>query len=283
MRPVPSSARSSAADKYPVSRRVSRRSLATARLARGGPRAARGGLARRLVTEFSTGLTLTNAPADIAAGPDGNLWFTEQGLLPGVGSIDPGRPATSPSTPPACSNVPGDIVGGPDGGVWFTIAGANESVARIDPGTGDIVTHAVAVRLQRDRPRRRRRRQPLVHGAADKGKLGRMAPDGQVTEFDADLSGDETLNDVAVGPDGWIWFTVEHDGGAAARTSSLHSISRVNPADGDICHFSEGLTGAPNKIVAASDGKLYFTESGDPGRDRPHQDRRHDQGVHAPA
>jgi hypothetical protein len=26
------------------------------------------------VTEFSTGLTVANAPADITTGPDGNLW-----------------------------------------------------------------------------------------------------------------------------------------------------------------------------------------------------------------
>jgi hypothetical protein len=32
------------------------------------------------VTEFSTGLTVANAPADITTGPDGNLWFTEQGI-----------------------------------------------------------------------------------------------------------------------------------------------------------------------------------------------------------
>ena len=100
-----------------------------------------------------------------------------------------------------------------------------------------------------------------------------MATDGSVTEFDADLSGDEHLKDVAVGPDGWVYYTVEHDGGMSkGRSAVLHSISRVNPADGDICHFSDGLTGAPNKIISASDGKLYFTISDDPaaiGRIKP--------------
>ena len=63
-----------------------------------------------------------------------------------------------------------------------------------------------------------------------------MTTDGTVTEFDADLSGDDTLNDVAVGPDGGLYFTVEHDGGMSrTRSTVLHSISRVNPADGDIC------------------------------------------------
>ena len=41
------------------------------------------------MTEFSTGLTVANAPADITTGPDGNLWFTEQGILQGIGRITP--------------------------------------------------------------------------------------------------------------------------------------------------------------------------------------------------
>ena len=180
-----------------------------------------------LVTEFSTGLTALNAPADIAPGPDGNLWFTEQGLLPGVGKITPAGTITE--YPAALLTVPGDIVGGEDGGVWFTQDGLSESIARIDPDTGAIVEHAVpsganVTGLDADDEGN------LWFGEADKGMLGRIAPDGQVTEFDADLSGDETIKDVAVGPDGWIWFTVEHDGGVnKGRTSSLHSIGRVNP------------------------------------------------------
>jgi len=250
-----------AADKYPVSRRVSRR--LTAALASVAALAVVPATAQAsLVTEFSTGLTALNAPADIAPGPDGNLWFTERGLLPGVGKITPAGTITE--YPAALLTVPGDIVAGEDGGVWFTQDGLSESIARIDPDTGAIVEHAVpsganVTGLDADDEGN------LWFGEADKGMLGRMAPDGQVTEFDADLSGDETIKDVAVGPDGWIWFTVEHDGGVSkGRTSSLHSIGRVNPADGDFCHFSEGLTGAPNKLVAASDGKLYFTITGDP-------------------
>ena len=250
-----------AADKYPVSRKAFRRSLAAvasvaAVLAL--PSAASAGL----VTEFSTGLTLTNAPADITAGPDGNLWFTEQGLLPGVGRITPGGAITE--YPVSLLTVPGDITAGQDGGVWFTERGLTDAIARIDPATGNITEH------------------PLPNGTgvtglttgddgdlwfaeADRGKVGRMTPAGDLTEYDLGLSGDETLKDLTNGPDGWIWFTIEHDGGAPfARTESLHKIGRINPADGDICFFSAGLTGAPNKIVAASDGKLYFTESGNP-------------------
>jgi streptogramin lyase len=245
--------RSAAADKYPVSRRVGRRSfaaLASVAAVLALPAATQA----TPVTEFSTGLTVANAPAAITAGPDGNLWFTEQGLLPGIGRITPSGDITE--YPAALLQVPGDIVGGTDGGVWFTQSGSSEEIGRIDTATGAVTTFPAptgaglaGIDVDGDGN--------LWFGEADKGKVGRMATDGTVTEFNADLSGDDHLKDVAVGPDGWIYYTVENDG-------ALHSISRVNPADGDICHFSAGLTGAPNKIVSASDGKLYFTISGDP-------------------
>ena len=81
--------RSNAADKYPVSRRVSRRSLAAlasvvAVLAL--PAGASAITPTPRITEFAP-LTATNAPGDITAGPDGDLWFTEEGLLPGIGRI----------------------------------------------------------------------------------------------------------------------------------------------------------------------------------------------------
>src|SRR6478752_1050249 len=141
------------ADKYPVSRRVSRRSLAA--LASVAVVFALPATAQATpVTEFSTGLTVANAPADITTGPDGNLWFTEQGLLPGIGRITAtGDIVTYPA--PNGAGLAGLDVDA-DGNLWF--------------------------------------------GEADKGKLGRMAIDGTVTEFDADLSGDEQLKDVAIGP-----------------------------------------------------------------------------------
>ena len=90
MRPESSSGLPDAADNYPVPRRVSRRSLAAlasvaAVLAL--PASASSITPTPRVTEFVTGLTLANAPGDITAGPDGNLWFTEQGVLPGIGRI----------------------------------------------------------------------------------------------------------------------------------------------------------------------------------------------------
>jgi streptogramin lyase len=38
-----------------------------------------GAAAAPTITEFTNGLTANSAPFEIAAGPDGNLWFTEFG------------------------------------------------------------------------------------------------------------------------------------------------------------------------------------------------------------
>jgi hypothetical protein len=50
------------------------------------------------VTEFTAGLTLNSGPNRIAAGPDGNLWFTEFADPGGSGGSR--RAPTSQSSPP---------------------------------------------------------------------------------------------------------------------------------------------------------------------------------------
>ena len=206
------------------------------------------------VTEFDAGLTPGNAPADITAGPDGNLWFTQRGVLPGIGTITPAGAVTE--YPVAPLQVPGEITTGPDGALWFTERGPTDAIARIEPATGTITDHSLP---GGSRPT------GIAAGAdgnlwfteRSAGKIGRMTPAGELTEFSSGLSGGDTLNDIAAGPDGKLWFTVEHDGS--------HRIGSIDPYDPhDPCFYADGLTGAPNQITAASDGKLYFTETGDP-------------------
>jgi streptogramin lyase len=215
-----------------------------------------------VVTEFTSGLTLTNAPASIAAGPDGNVWFTEQGVLPGVGRITPAGSITEYPTSPL--QTPGEIVSGPDGGMWFTETGLTNAIARLDPSDGSIAEHTLpdgtnpqAITAGPDGA--------LWFTEVDKSKLGRMATDGTYTEYDLGLGGSDVLKDVTAGPDdGKLWFTVANDSG--------NQIGRLAAATGNVTHFTAGLTGAPDQIVAAGDGNLYFTESGNPaaiGRIKP--------------
>ena len=74
------------------------------------------------------------------AGPDGNLWFTDQGTTPAIGMINPTTHAISefsaglnPGSSPGAS-----IVVGPDGALWFMDGGTTPAIGRIDP-----TTHAI--------------------------------------------------------------------------------------------------------------------------------------------
>ena len=69
---------------------------------------------------------LQNTPWAIAAGPDGNLWFTEYGGGVGkIGRITTTGAITEYATPTALSG-PWAIAAGPDGNMWFTELIANK-------------------------------------------------------------------------------------------------------------------------------------------------------------
>jgi streptogramin lyase len=250
----------SAADNYPVPRTV--RNLAAA-LASVAALLALPAPALADVTEFTTGLGVDNAPIDITAGPDGNLWFTEQGLVPAIGRITP--TGTITEYPVGLLKEPGEITAGPDGALWFTVRGLSDQIGRIDPADGAITefpldpgTVPTGITAGKDGA--------LYFGMKGTAGIGRITTAGDVTDFDAELYAGDTLNDVAAGADGKVWFTVEHDGGAdLGRIWDVAKIGRLDPGSGDVAHFDGGLTSMrPNQIVAASDGKLYFTESDNP-------------------
>jgi streptogramin lyase len=132
---------------------------------------------------------------------------------------------------------------------------------------------------------------------SDDEAVGRITPQGQVTEFSAGLDPYSDLGDMAVGPDGNLWFAdhgrrpaIGHitpqgtitefragldpkskPGGIAAgldgnvwftdpRNSS--AVGRVTPS-GEITEFSTGLSpkGFPGRIVAGPDGNLWFGDT----------------------
>ena len=108
-------------------------------------------------------------PTRIARGPDGNLWFTEnQATKQGIARMTPDGTATEfPLLPAVSFRHVRDIVSAPDGNLWFT-----------EPETG-------------------------VGGDPNAAAIGRITPDGTITEFtfDGDPWG------ITVGPDGSLWFT----------------------------------------------------------------------------
>src|SRR6266496_4464082 len=75
------------------------------------------------ITEYPVP-TAHSRPEGIAAGPDGNLWFTEGGGNK-IGRITTGGAITEYPVPTAYS-YPWGIAAGPDGNLWFTEGDGNK-------------------------------------------------------------------------------------------------------------------------------------------------------------
>ena len=91
-----------------------------------------GGAWAQVVTEFSAGITAGAAPYGITAGPDGNLWFTEEGGNR-IGRITPSGVVTEFSAGITANAQLEFITPGPDGNLWFTEQSGNR-IGRITTG-----------------------------------------------------------------------------------------------------------------------------------------------------
>ena len=191
-------------------------------------------------------VTAGSSPYALAAGPDGNLWFTEL-TANRIGRITPAGVVTEFSA--GISSSGEGITAGPDGNLWFAEPAGR--VGRITPA--GVVTEFSA---------------GITAGANVAGiapgpdgnlwftelqgpRIGRITPAGVVTEFSAGITAGAGPLGIAQGPDGNLWFT-EYDG---------NRIGRITPT-GTVTEFSAGITAGahPGYIAAGPDGNLWFTE-----------------------
>ena len=194
------------------------------------------------ITEFPVP---DGSPYGIAAGPDGNLWFTD------LGSNRIGRITTSGTITefvvPTAGSDPGGIAAGPDGNLWFTENSGNK-IGRITP-SGTITEFPVPTSGS----------SPGWITAGPDGnvwftensgnKIGRITPSGTITEFPIPTSGCDPEG-ITAGPDGNLWF-VEYFG---------NKIGRITPS-GAITEFPvPTAASSPAGIAAGPDGNLWFTE-----------------------
>ena len=196
------------------------------------------------VTEFWEGITLPASPVEIAAGPDGNLWFTE---LDGdaIGRITPSGVVTEFLDGISIGSGPLGITPGPDGNLWFTEYDAGR-IGRIT--TAGVVTEFSVGISPGSSPR------SIVTGAdgnlwytdTNGRRIGRITTAGVVTEFSIDAGFGGGPNAITLGPDGNVWWT--EPGG----------IGRMTPA-GTYMRFTGGY-GDLLGIAAGADGNLWVTE-----------------------
>ena len=150
------------------------------------PALAQGGAPLGLIKE----IPLHGNAGGIAAGPEGNLWFTQNLPVRGglaIGRITPAGKVTRFKQGLSARTQPLEITAGPDGNMWFTY----------DPGLG----------------------------SSGGGGVGRITPAGQITLFPEppDLHGSPF--EIVAGPDGNLWFT--H---AAIFTPTGQAIGRITPS-----------------------------------------------------
>jgi streptogramin lyase len=188
----------------------------------------------------------TSLPVSIAAGPDGNLWFTEESGN-NIGRVTPsGIFAEFPV--PTASSSPFGITAGPDGNLWFT-ENTGAKVGRLTP-SGDFTEFPVAGGTD-------------LRGitAGPDGNLwftseagnfvARVTTAGAVTEYTVPTANAGPVS-IATGPDGNLWFTEFTAGNVAS----------VNPS-GTTFHEYPVPTAAsnPSGLTAGPDGNVWFTES----------------------
>jgi streptogramin lyase len=211
------------------------------------------------LTEYAAGLDAGSHPVSIARGPDGNVWFTDDGTTPAIGRVTPSGEITEFSEGLPAGSHPAQIATGPDGAVWFTDQGSEPAVGSISP-LGAIVEFKAGLAVGS---------RPAGIAAGPEGDLwftddgttaaiGRLEPateSGEIKEFSAGLNEGSAPGSIAAGPDGELWF---------ADRGSTPAIGHLTP-DGEtptIEELSEGLPvgSAPGAISTGADGNLWFTD-----------------------
>jgi streptogramin lyase len=183
-------------------------------------------------------------PLKVAAGPDGNLWFTNYANN-SIGRI---------TTAGAVSNFTGagidgplGITAGPDGNLWFANS-SNNSIGRITPGgvisnfTGTGIDDPYGITAGPDGN--------LWFTNYANNSIGRITTAGVVLNFTG--AGIDGPLGITAGPDGNLWFA----------NSSNNSIGSITTA-GLVSNFSlADTTRDPDGITSGSDGNLWFTTLG---------------------
>ena len=191
---------------------------------------------RGTVTEIPLGSNAQVYLFGLAAGPDGNVWFADQGCMGlghcAIGRLTPQGRFTSFARGLNPGSLPFTVVAGADGNVWFTDDGRRPAIGRITP-QGNITEFSRGLRHGS---------QPFELTATPGGDvwftdqgahpaLGRITLRGKITEFGRGLGRRSKPFGIATGTDGQVWFTDRgcSSGGrcAVGRVTSTGHIAEV--------------------------------------------------------
>jgi len=205
-------------------------------------------------------------PEGIAAGPEGNMWFTERnedkiGRIALSGSPIAEFPIPTPESEPT------GIALGPDGNLWFTEA-EGDKIGRITPsgaitefplpplsnpnkiatGPDGNVWFTEDAEVIEEKEVSEKTEKEVIH--RETARIGRITPSGAISEWPLPTANAEP-GGITAGPDGNIWFTEEH----------ANNIGRITPS-GSISEFHVTGGGNPRGIAPGPNGEVWFTLPG---------------------
>ncbi len=203
-----------------------------------------------IITEFPLPFPFS-VPVGITAGPDGNVWFTEQSGN-NIGQITPAGVISEFEVPPNPTffDVPLGITTGPDGNLWFTESFA-ASIGQITT-SGNVSSFPISTASQ-----------PfwIASGSdgnlwfteesfpSDIGLIGQITPAGVITESPVPTANSMPFG-ITLGPDGNIWFT----------EATGNNIAQITPT-GVVTEFPIPTANSmPFGITTGPDGNIWFTE-----------------------
>jgi streptogramin lyase len=180
-----------------------------------------------------------SSPLAITGGPDGALWFTNQGNN-SIGRITTAG-VVSNYTDPSISN-PFGIAAGPDGALWFTNAG-NNSIGRIT--TAGVISNYTDPSIVGSEGIAAGPDGALWFTSFDGHSIGRITTAGVSSNYTD--PGITAPGGITAGPAGALWFTDSND-----------SIGRITTA-GVISSYTDPSITGPVGITVGADGALWFT------------------------
>ena len=215
------------------------------------------------ITEFTA---VGSNIAQVRAGPDGNLWFTDRagkiGQITTAGAITEFSVGLNPGSQPISLAV------GPDGNLWFTDAGTTSGDRDDQPD--DACDQPSSVRAERGQQAgsgsRWARTGTLVHRQGTTKAIGTIDPTTHaISEFSAGLNaGSAPQQGITTGPDGNIWFD---------DRGTTRAIGMINPTTHAISEFSSGLNAGSRPVQRSRSARTASSGSstGHDGGDRDDQ------------
>jgi virginiamycin B lyase len=185
-----------------------------------------------------------------ATAPDGTAWFAVDGALVRIGHDG------AVSTIPMHELHPDSMAFDADGTLWFTET--NHSLIGSVASDGRVRTHTRGLTRWNSGP------QWIARGPDGamwftelRDRIGRIAPDGRITEFAHGIPYRSSPGGIVAGPDGALWFTLWHGNVLGRMTTdgrvTLHR-GLVTPSRGN--EFDPAAV-----LVPDGHGGFWFNES----------------------